>query len=45
VAGITGMDSVHGEATGFVGGLGKQGSIHGSVKPRGWFGTAEARTD
>ena len=28
MAGVTGVDGVHGEATGFVGGLSKQGRVH-----------------
>ena len=43
VAGIAGVDGIHGEATGFVGGLGKQGGIHGNGV-RGRFLRRRART-
>ena len=37
VAGIAGVDGIHGEATGFIGGLGKQGCVHGKIgRAGGW---------
>jgi hypothetical protein len=43
MAGITGVDGIHGEATGFIGGLSKQGRIHGKKIPRVVAGAERAK--